>query len=440
MADPERSVGVVGGGLLGMVLSLRLAQAGLRVTLIEGAAETGGAAGSCALGDHVWDRFYHVILLSDSHLRALLRELGLEDRLAWGVTRTGYYTAGKLHSVSNVVEYLTFPALSPVDKLRLGWTVFYGSRIGSWRRLEKLTSVAWLKRHSGRSAFEKFWRPLLESKLGSDHVKASAAFIWATIARLYAARKTGLKKEMFGYVEGGYRTVLQALDRALRDSGAEVLTGTPARKITSSGAGVDVELAPGVARRFDRVVLTVPSTRILEICPQLSEEERTRLGSIVHQDLLCAAFLLRKPLAGFYVTNLAARELPFTGIIEMTALVDRANFGGLALVYLPRYLAKGDPFFLKSDGEIAGLFMAALRTVHPGLRDDDLAASCVSRLVDFPVVPTLDYSERSLPPTATSLGNVFVVNSAQIPGGTNNVNEIVGLADRKAREISEARG
>ena len=27
---------------------------------------------------------------------------------------------------------------------------------------------------------------------------------WATIQRIYAARNSGLKKEMFGYVRGGY--------------------------------------------------------------------------------------------------------------------------------------------------------------------------------------------------------------------------------------------
>jgi hypothetical protein len=32
---------------------------------------------------------------------------------------------------------------------------------------------------------------------------------------------------------------------------------------------------------------------------------------------------------------------------------------------------------------------------------------------------------------------LFIANSAQIPNGTMNVNELVGLADRKAQEISE---
>ena len=51
------------------------------VTVIEGAAATGGLAAPQSIGGFTWDRFYHVILMSDSNLRALLGELGLADRL-----------------------------------------------------------------------------------------------------------------------------------------------------------------------------------------------------------------------------------------------------------------------------------------------------------------------------------------------------------------------
>ena len=48
----------------------------------------------------------------------------------------------------------------------------------------------------------------LRAKLGEAYRETSAAFIWATAQRLYAARRSGLKEEMFGYVPGGYARVL----------------------------------------------------------------------------------------------------------------------------------------------------------------------------------------------------------------------------------------
>src|SRR5205814_161245 len=104
-------VGIVGGGMLGMTLALRLRDLGCDVTLIEAAPTAGGLVQSQTIGGYTWDRFYHVTLLSDQHLHALLDELGLAPLLRWGTTRTGFYTDGRLRSLSNSLEFLTFPAL-----------------------------------------------------------------------------------------------------------------------------------------------------------------------------------------------------------------------------------------------------------------------------------------------------------------------------------------
>src|SRR5262245_61683951 len=120
-----------------MFLALRLRQAGAQVTLLEAVARSGGLAVSDDVGGYVWDRFYQVMLLSDLQTRALLEELGLADKLRWGVTRTGFYTDGQLYSLSNNLEFLRFPPLSLIDKVRLGGTIFLASRIKDGRGLEQ---------------------------------------------------------------------------------------------------------------------------------------------------------------------------------------------------------------------------------------------------------------------------------------------------------------
>ena len=100
----------------------------------------------------VWDRFYHVTLLSDSKLRELLSEIGLEPEMQWIETKTGFYAGGKLLSMSNTAEFLKFPPLNLWERLRLGGTIFYASKIKNWRRLEKLTVEKWLRRWSGNGA------------------------------------------------------------------------------------------------------------------------------------------------------------------------------------------------------------------------------------------------------------------------------------------------
>jgi protoporphyrinogen oxidase len=127
-------------------------------------------------------------------------------------------------------------------------------------------------------------------------------------------------------------------------------------------------------------------------------------------------------------------------VIEMTALVDRARFGGNALVYLPRYLTQDDAFWTRSDDEIRGEFLAALARMYPAFRRDDVLAFHVSRVREVLALSTLHYTDEALPPARTSLPNVFVVNSAQISNGTLNVNETIGLANAKAVELAPLLG
>ncbi|HEY7512942.1 MAG TPA: FAD-dependent oxidoreductase, partial [Vicinamibacteria bacterium] len=329
---------VVGGGVLGMNLAHRLARAGHKVTLLEAADELGGLASPWTLGDIVWDRHYHVTLLSDRYLRDLLRELRIEQEIEWVTTKTGFYTDGRLVSLSNGVEFLRFPPLGLVDKARLLATILYASRITDWRALERIPVEDWLRRWSGDRTFEKIWLPLLRSKLGECYRDTSAAFLWATIARMYEARRTGLKKEMFGYVRGGYARVLGRFAEVLQDEGVVVRLRQATRRIEPDGKGLGVTLASGEKTTFDQVAVTVPAALVPDMCPALSPDEQDRLRGVRYLGIVCASVLLRRGLSPYYVTNITEPWVPFTAVIEMSALVDPRHLGGHSLVYLPKYV------------------------------------------------------------------------------------------------------
>jgi protoporphyrinogen oxidase len=329
-----------------------------------------------------------------------------------------------------------FPPLGLFAKARLGWTIFHASRVTDPAPLEQVTVVDWLTRLSGRSTVERIWLPLLRSKLGENYRLASAAFIWAIIARLYAARRSGLKREMFGYVEGGYDSVLTHLRSALESRGIEIVCGRPAADVRGDASGSEVRFADGSSRRFDAVVLTVPCGRVAAICPQLTSAERERLQKVVYQGVVCPSLLLARPLADYYVTNITDPGIPFTGVIEMTALVDPASFGGRSLVYLPRYLAQDDPTWKRGDDDLVAETVATLARMYPQFRQSDVLASRVARVREVHAISTIDYSRSLLPALKTSVDNVFVVNSAQIAYGTLNVNETLALAARQAAALA----
>jgi protoporphyrinogen oxidase len=433
----NKPIAVVGGGILGLTLALRLRQQGFNVTVLEASSDLGGLAGTMEIGGFCWDRFYHVVLLSDAHLLALLDELGLKETMHWGVTRTGFYTDGRLYSMSDLKEFLQFPPLRLPDKLRLGATIFYVSKIKNWKRLEQVTVSHWLRRLSGERTFSKIWLPLLKSKLGQDVDAANAAFIWAIINRMYAARRSGIKQEMFGYLHGGYASVIDHFRGLLAKKGVRWLLESDVSKIENQGEEVTVRTDSHGDMSFRDVILTVPCSEVARICPQLTGQEKNRLEGVKYQGVLCAALLLKKPLAGYYVTNITDEWVPFTAVIEMTALVDRSLFNGYSVVYLPLYLSHSSPWWSKSDEEVEEEFLEALDAMYPSFSRNDVLDFKVSRAGSVLPVPTLEYSSRWLPPPHTSLPGVFVVNSAQIPDGTMNVNELVALANRKAAELAE---
>ncbi len=438
MTPVGESWAVVGGGMLGLTLALRLRDQGKHVTVFERADRVGGLASAWSIdtpdGPITWDRHYHVTLLSDSALRRVLDRLGLDEQMQWVETKTGYYAADHLSSVSNTVEFLRLEGLPLTSKVRLALTILHGSRVKDWQQLEQETVEAWLTRWSGRATFRRFWLPLLRAKLGESWPEANAAFIWATIQRLYAARRSGLKKEMFGYVPGGYARVLERFATVLDDLGVEIHCSSTVEGVERSpSGGLDVRLAGGEAKAFDHVVVTSDTPTADRLCADLTEAERARLRGIEYQGIVCASLVLRASLSDYYLTYLMD-DLPFTAVVEMTALVDPQQLGGHALVFLPKYVGPDDPLFDIPDDEIEARFVAGLQRVHPSLQHSDVLGVRISRVRRVFPIPTLGYSRR-VPSMATSVPGLHLVSSAQIVNGTLNVNETVELAERAATAL-----
>ncbi len=437
MPVPQQKWAIIGGGFLGMTLALRLAQQGKAVTLFEASPSLGGLAGTWRLGDVIWDRHYHVSLSSDGYLRSLLRELDLEEEMRWTTTRTGFYVDSELYSLSTTLEFLKFPILSLADKLRLGATILYASRLTDWKTLETIPVTEWLEQWSGRSVVRKIWTPLLRAKLGDNYRETSAAFIWASIARMYAARRGGMKKESFGYVPSGYARVIQRFADTLERAGVLCRLGKPVKALTSGGTGeVRVDLQDGTRETFDQSVVTAAAPLVSRLCPQLSPAEKDRLNHIKYQGIICASLLLKRPLSGFYITNITDSSVPYTAVIEMTALVPPEEFGGRSLIYLPLYVPSDAPEFKLTDEQLQDRFLEGLGRMYSHFSREDLLAFRISRVTHLLPVPTLKYSE-GVPDVSTSIPGVHIVNSTQILNGTLNVNETVQLAEIAARRFAD---
>ena len=422
------NIGIVGGGMMGLVLAYRLRMLGHIVTVIESNQQLGGLTTYHDYGPFVWDRFYHVILPSDIHLINLIQEIGLGEQLRWRPTLTGCYIDQQLYSISNTMEFLRFPPLTIIGKFRLALTLLYGSRISNWRRLEKITVEDWLLKISGENTYEKLWKPLLLAKLGENYHRVSAVFIWSYIKRLFSARDSSLHKEQLGYVEGGYKTVFDKLEKLICQHGSQIRTGVAVEDIApSSGGGILVE-HKGTQSHFDKVIFTGPVNILQQVVANDLVKVTGDRPTVEYMGVICMVLITRQALVPYYVVNLADQRIPFTGVIGMSNLVSLQETAGLHITYFPKYVISDDPLLQQTDDELRLLFFQGIRLMFPELKSDDIVVAQINRAMKMQPLQVLNYSSH-VPTIVTEHDDFFVLNTSQFVNNTLNNNTVVQHVD-----------
>ncbi len=370
------TVAVVGGGILGMTAALRLAEEGVKVSLYERAPDLGGLVGSFDFDGLPVDRFYHVNLPTDDRVLGLAEELGLKDRFRFRPTKVGFYGEGRLFSMTSPKEFLTFPLLSMPDRVRLAAFVARCQLIKTPDQLDTLPLVEWLERTSGRRVTERLWKPLLDSKFDGRFDDVPATYIWARTKRMSKTRdKTGA--EVMGWLEGGYTTLIDAIERRIRDLGGEVHASTQVDEIAGGESRATGLVIDGRFRPFDFVLCTLAPPQAKNVlAPELKEhahDERFRYLGVA-----CLLLRTTRSISPYYHLNITDRRVPLTTIVETTHVVDPDHVGG-HLVYITRYVDPSNDIHERPAEDVEAEFLRHARTIFPDLTDDVIVSRKVQR-------------------------------------------------------------
>jgi protoporphyrinogen oxidase len=429
------NIGIIGGGIMGISLGYLLSQQGVKVEIFEASPGLGGLAGSLNLEDGATlDRFYHVILSSDSHLRQLADELGIADQLRFRETRMGFYHQGKIHSMNNVVEFLRFPPLGWIDRFRLGLTVLYAQFVRDWHSLESVSVEKWLVGLSGRRTFENIWRPMLRAKFDGGFENTPATYIWSRLVRMKSTRSGASQKEEAGHFIGGYATLIKAMANKIQAAGGKIHLRTPVQEVVieqgrASGIRVD-----GQGRAFDAVVVTMQLPIFSRLIPGASEEYKDFLAKTEYLGIVCPMLVLDRPLTGYWTLNITDESIPFTGVIETTAYIDPQYVGGHHVVYLPKYTAPGSPWQTKSDDEIRQIWLDNLKIMFPNFDKRSIRYFLIHRERYVEPLHLLN-STDSIPAIKTPVENLYLATTAQIYPALTNCESISRHARQTAQVI-----
>jgi len=419
-------IGIIGGGVMGLTLAYRLSQKGHLVDIIETRDQIGGLSTWFDYGDFIWDKYYHVILKQDSELLSLIEELSLKEKLRWETTLTGFLWKKQLLSMSNYMEFLRFPALNIIEKMRLGFGILYSNYLQSPKRLDGMTAKEWLTSIFGQGVFSAIWEPLLESKFGVLKEKVPAVLLWATINRYYGTRSKTDGKEWMGYLSGGgLKVLIERMVKEIQKSNGNLRCGESVTNVCDANPNHIIVKTNRGEYQYDRLISTIPSVMLDRLLPGF----RIKSQSIQKPEFLGVirlALLLDKSLCPYYVTNLIDKNLPYTGIVELSRVVNTEELGKKNLIMLPRYDVPSSPWFKMSDDEIKSRFLASLKETWPSI-EKNIIQSFVHR--ESIVQAVWMNGIPSTEPQKSKDGRVWSIN-AELAGYDNlNNNAIVRVAN-----------
>jgi protoporphyrinogen oxidase len=427
-------VGVVGGGILGTVLSLRLTQAGHDVTLLERGPSLGGLAGTMDFGGHTVDRFYHVITPADDRMIGLAEEVGLGEDLRFAPVGVGFYANDRLYDLNGLADFARFRLLSPLGRLRLAWFVAQCQLRSSYDRLEHIPLERWLRRHCGNAVTDRIWRPLLDSRFEGRHSELPATYLWARTRRMSGARRGRERREEMGHIVGGHQRLIDALAARAVELGVEVQTGAKVEGLEMHGEAVTGVRVAGEHVPFDLTIATLqpPALRFL-----LPDRLHGLLGAYPKRYLgvVCVVLKTRRSVLPYYSLNIC-EPTPITTVVETSHVLGTDHTDGLRLVYLPRYCDPDAPEQTEDDDSVYERFVSMLERVSPTFERADVVDWTVQRTRLVEPVHPVDAVPRVAPvwPGVPGLG---LASATQIYPRLLNGDSVVDMAERVAGEAIE---
>lgn len=431
MDRTPKKVAVIGAGPMGLAAAYQLALDGHAPTLFEAADQVGGMAICFEFGGNRIERFYHFHCTSDHDLEALLKELGLHDRLKWTETKMGYFFEGRVQPWGNPIALLRFRGLSLVAKFRAALHAFMCLKRSDWTALDRQEATTWLRKWVGAEAYEKLWRRLFEYKFYDQAEDLSAAWIWARIKRVGTSRYS-LMREKLGYLDGGSQAYLDAIEAAILKGGGTLRLSTPVREVViKDGAIAGIKTDQGYAP-FDAVISTVPLPYVPAMIPDLPAEIMAKFNSQKNVAVVCVIAKLARQLTPNFWLNVNDPDMDIPGLVEYSNLRQMNGH----IVYAPFYMPGDHPKYSEPNDVFTDKVVTFFKRINPELADEDILEIQASRYRFAQPVCGPGFLD-TLPPTRLSVSGLWVADTSYYYPEDRGISESTKFGRALARDVSQ---
>jgi len=315
----KRRLVVVGGGIAGLTAAREAARAGLRVTLLEAQAHTGGKLALGGVAGVPVDLGAESILARRPEGTALAEEVGLgEDVVHPATTAAGIFSRGELHPLPGgqlmgvpgdlralaASGILTTAALARVraDRLLPRTPVAGDVAIGEY-----------VARRLGHDVVDRLLEPLLGGVYAGHADRLSLAATVPQLVPLAAAgtslsngvrdllarsAQNGVGGPVFAGIRGGVGRLPIAVAKDAERHGAELRTGVGVRGLQKTAEGWRLDLTDGTALDADAVVLAVPAYVAARLLAGHAPVAAERLGEIEYASMAIVTFAFPRGSVG----------------------------------------------------------------------------------------------------------------------------------------------
>lgn len=425
----KQRIAVLGAGPMGLAVAYQLAKDGHEPVVFEADDRVGGMTATFDFNGLEIERYYHFHCISDHAFLTLLDELCIHDKMHWVETKMGYWYQNKLQAWGNPLALLSFKGLGWIAKFRYGLHAFLSTKRNNWKPLDHLEASEWIRRWVGAEAYEVLWRRLFDYKF-YDHVgNLSAAWIWSRIRRIGRSRFS-LFREKLGYLQGGSKTLLQAMSAAIESQGGVIHLRTPVTKVVIDQGHVTGVEVNGQVETFDKVISTIPLPYVPRVMPDLPADVLEKFKALKNIAVVCVIAKMAKPLTENFWLNTNDPDMDIPGLVEYTNLQPLDKH----IVYVPFYMPGEHPKFADADEVFIQKVKRYLQKINPALADSDFLDVRASRYRYAQPICDPGYLEK-LPPVALPVKGLWVADTSYYYPEDRGISESIGFGREMAKSV-----
>jgi protoporphyrinogen oxidase len=419
---------VIGAGAMGLAAAHRAVNLGHEVDLIESDAVAGGMAAHFDFGGLSIERFYHFVCKSDEPTFALMRELGIADRMKWRGTSMGYFMKGRIHPWGDPISLLRFPHLSLIAKFRTGLQMFLTTKARNFSKIEHKTARQWLEQGSGKEVYNTLWKRLMELKFYQLADDISASWIATRVRRIGNSRRSLFQEEL-GYIDGGSQVLVDALVDAYTKQGGRLHLCEAAERVECLDGKVTGVRTKARFLPADAVISTLPTPLVSRLVPDLPEASKKKYDEIRNIGVVCLLFKLKKSISRHFWINIVDDTIEIPGLIEFSNLRPVKD----TVVYVPYYMPTTNHKWSWSDQQFIDEALGYIKKVNPDVGDSDVIDVKVGRLAHAQPVCEPNFYEK-LPPVQTPISGLQIADTSYYYPEDRGIAESVRLG----RSMAEA--